>query len=182
MSNPPRRIPPRPALLPLTYARPAPRMSRRSRRESLGRLSWPHSGVRSHHIERVELDAATDPAGLIGGDEGRARAKEWVDDDVATIGEVEERVLEHRGRLDGRMVLEARRASEPSDEAPGYVQTFERQRPRLPSSTLLTWGADPFLNSGRQFVLRAIEAAHAGVGLRPDDEIEGNRPSFAAAE
>ena len=33
--------------------------------------------------------------------------EEWVDDDVAAIAEVEEGVLEHGGRLDGRMVLEA---------------------------------------------------------------------------
>ena len=31
-------------------------------------------------------------------------------------------------------------------------------------------------------MLRAVEAAHAGVGLRPDDEIQGTRPRFAAAE
>ena len=42
-----------------------------------------------------------------------------------------------------------RRASEPSDEAPGQVHTFERQRPLLPSSTLLTCEAEPFLNNGR---------------------------------
>jgi hypothetical protein len=58
-------------------------------------------------VERVELDPATDAAGLVGSDEGRARAEEWVDDNVAAIGEVEERVLENGGRLDGRMVLEA---------------------------------------------------------------------------
>ena len=48
-----------------------------------------------------------DVADLVGGYEGRARAEEWVDDDVAAIGEVEERVREHRGRLGGRVALKA---------------------------------------------------------------------------
>ena len=58
-------------------------------------------------IERVQVDTPADVADLVGGYEGRARAEEWVDDDVAAIGEVEERVREHRGRLGGRVVLKA---------------------------------------------------------------------------
>ena len=58
-------------------------------------------------IERIELDAAANAASLLGGDEGRARAEERVDDDVAPVGQVQQRVLDHRGRLDGRMVLKA---------------------------------------------------------------------------
>ena len=44
-------------------------------------------------IERVEFDPATDAASGLGGDEDRAGAKEWVDDKIAAIAEVEERVL-----------------------------------------------------------------------------------------
>ena len=58
-------------------------------------------------IERVQIDTPADVADLVGGYEGRARAEEWVDDDVAAIGEVEESVREHRGRLGGRVVLKA---------------------------------------------------------------------------
>ena len=46
-------------------------------------------------IERVELDAATDAAGRLGGDEGRAGAEERVDDSAAAVGEVEKSILEH---------------------------------------------------------------------------------------
>lgn len=42
-------------------------------------------------VERIELDAATDTADLVGGNQGRPGAKERVNDDVATIGEIEER-------------------------------------------------------------------------------------------
>ena len=45
-------------------------------------------------------------------------------------------------------IPEATAEARASDEAPGYVQTFERQRPRLPSSILLTCEAEPFRNRG----------------------------------
>ena len=56
----------------------------------------------------VQVDTPADVADLVGGYEGRARAEGWVDDAVAAIGEVEERVREHRGRLGGRVVLQGR--------------------------------------------------------------------------
>ena len=103
----PRRIQPRPALLPFPYERPAPGSFSgldQNRLVARGGLI----AARNHvDVERVELDPATDAAGSLGGDEGRAGAEEWVDDDVAAIGEVEERVLEHGGGLDGRMVFES---------------------------------------------------------------------------
>ena len=78
---------------------------------------------------------------------GRARAdEERVDDDVAPVGQVQQRVLDHRGRLDGRMVLD--RGGRRSQARRRRDSPFERQRPRLPSSTLLTCGAEPFLNTG----------------------------------
>jgi hypothetical protein len=71
-------------------------------------------------VERVEFGPATDATGcFLGGDEGRAGAKERVNDDVAAIGEVEKGVLENGGWFDGLVALRPRRASEPSDEAPG---------------------------------------------------------------
>ena len=67
--------------------------------------------------KRIELDAAADPACLLGGDEGRAGTKERVDDDIAAMGEGEERVLEHRGRLDCRMASAAESAFVAGDAA-----------------------------------------------------------------
>jgi len=45
-------------------------------------------------VERIHLDAAADPTGRLGGDEGRARAEEGVEHDLAAVGEVEESVFE----------------------------------------------------------------------------------------
>jgi hypothetical protein len=50
--------------------------------------------VASHNhidVERIQLDAATNAPGLLGGDESRAGAEERVDDDAAAIGKVEKR-------------------------------------------------------------------------------------------
>ena len=65
-----------------------------SRREPAGCRSRPQSAARSHRqIHRRRADRARDAAagatGLIGGAEGRARAKERVDDDAAAVGEIE---------------------------------------------------------------------------------------------
>jgi hypothetical protein len=56
-------------------------------------------------VQRIEFDASAHTLGLLGGNESRAGAEKWINDDIAAIGEVEERVLEHGGRLDGRVVL-----------------------------------------------------------------------------
>jgi hypothetical protein len=105
-SKAPRWIQSRPALLPFPYERPALGRFLRCRPKppiACRRLVAPYDHV---NVERVELDPATDAASGLGGDEGRAGAEERVNDDVATIGKVEERVLEHGGWLDGRVILE----------------------------------------------------------------------------
>jgi hypothetical protein len=42
-------------------------------------------------------------------------------------------------------------------------------------------GQIPFLEQRQELVLRAIETAHAGVVLRPDNEVEGFKARFEAA-
>ena len=66
-------------------------------------------------------------ADLVGGYEGRSRAEEWVDDDVAAIGEVED-----RSRLGGRGVLKAAAGGPRPDFWP---EGLSRQRAE-PSPTL----------------------------------------------
>jgi hypothetical protein len=75
-------------------ARQYPQTSRPSEQGLLGRggLITPDDHV---DIERVEFDAAADATGLVGGDEGRARAQKWVQHDVAAVGEIEKSILEH---------------------------------------------------------------------------------------
>ena len=63
-------------------------------------LKAPHDHI---DVERIELDAAADATGLVGRDEGRARAKERVDDDVAAVGEIEKGVLAYMLKLRDRV-------------------------------------------------------------------------------
>ena len=123
-------------------------------------------------IERIEFDAATDSAGLMGGHECRSGTQEGIDDDVAPVAKVQKGVFEHRGRLDRRVVLKAAAGV-------GAKRRSARIRPdvRAPAPPLaeldivdVRGGAVP--EQGQQLVLGAVEAAHSGVGLRPHDKIE----------
>jgi hypothetical protein len=51
-------------------------------------------------VEWIELEAAAASASLFAGDERRSRTEEWVDDDVAAFGHIEERIFQHGNRLD----------------------------------------------------------------------------------
>ena len=42
-------------------------------------------------------------------------------------------------------------------------------------------GRSPFLEQRQEFMLGAVETAHACVGLRPDDEIQGDQAEFSSS-
>jgi hypothetical protein len=52
-----------------------------------------HRNSRRFWWKQVDLNAPTNALGLLGGEEGGARAEEWVDDGVAPVGEVEKRIF-----------------------------------------------------------------------------------------
>ena len=54
-------------------------------------------------IEAIEFQPIVAPAGALGGDYRRAAAEKSVEDDVAARRAVEDRVGDHRHRLDGGM-------------------------------------------------------------------------------
>ena len=92
-------------------------------------------------IERIEFEPAANAAGFLSCNEGRPGAEERVNDNVAPVRDVEQRVLKEGGWLYRRMILEASPCVGPKRRGSGISQTFERQRPRFPSSTLLICGA-----------------------------------------
>src|SRR5205823_14853809 len=57
-------------------------------------------------IQRVELEAAAASASAFGSDERRSRTEEWVEDDVAAFGHIEQRVFQHGNGLDRGVMLE----------------------------------------------------------------------------
>jgi hypothetical protein len=56
-------------------------------------------------VKWIELDAAAYPPGFLGGDQGRPRAKEGIENNLATVRQVDQRVLQHCGWFHSRMIL-----------------------------------------------------------------------------
>ena len=56
-------------------------------------------------VERIEFDAVAHPPGILGGDQGRSRAEEGVENNFATVCQVDQRVLQHCGWFHSRMIL-----------------------------------------------------------------------------
>jgi Recombinase len=150
--------------------------------EDRGLAACPLVAADNHvDMKRIKFDPATGPASGLCGDEGRAGAEEWVDDQIVAIGEVEERVLEHGARLDGRMVLEAASGVGPERRGARIGPDV-----RAPATTFVEFDVvdvrhSPFLEQRQEFMLGAVETAHADVGLRPDDEIQGDQAEFRSS-
>src|SRR5215467_12453249 len=56
-------------------------------------------------VEWIELDAAAHPPGILGSDQGRPRAEEGVQNNLAAVCQVDQRVLQHCGWFHSRMIL-----------------------------------------------------------------------------
>jgi hypothetical protein len=50
-------------------------------------------------VEWIELDAAAHPPGILGGDKSRPGAEEGVENNFATVCQVDQRILQHCGRF-----------------------------------------------------------------------------------
>jgi hypothetical protein len=70
-------------------------------------------------VERIEFDPAADAASPVGGDESRTGTEERVKDHVVALGDVRRASSSMAVGLTVGWSLRPRRASEPSDEAPG---------------------------------------------------------------
>jgi hypothetical protein len=85
----------------------------------------------------------------------------------------QQRVLEHRGRLDGRMVLEATAGVGAERGGAGIGPDVRAPAPAFAELDVVDVRGGTVLEHRQQLVLGPVEAAHAGVGLRPDYQIEG---------
>ena len=57
-------------------------------------------------VEWIELDTAAHPPGILGSHKCRPRAEEGVENNLATVREIDQRILQHCGRFHRRMILE----------------------------------------------------------------------------
>src|SRR5450759_4684687 len=63
------------------------------------------TGAPSEPEDTPPEPSAAASASLFGSEECRSRTEEWVEDDVAAFGDIEQRVFQHGNRLDGGVVL-----------------------------------------------------------------------------
>ena len=56
-------------------------------------------------VEWIELYAAAHPPGIFGSDQGRPRAEKGIQNDLATVCQIDQRVLQHCGWFHSRMIL-----------------------------------------------------------------------------
>ncbi len=129
-------------------------------------------------VEWIEFDATADAASPVCGDEGRTGTEERVKDDVIAFGDVEDGVLEHGGRLDGRMVLETAACVGAERRGAGIGPEVRAPAAAFAEFDVVDVRRGPLLEQRQKLMLRAIEAAHASVGLRPDNEIQGDEVEF----
>jgi hypothetical protein len=114
-------------------------------------------------IKRVELDAKTAAPSPLGSDQRRARAGKGIENDAFTARAVAYRVCNHRHRFHGGVKLEIRAAIPEAVDA--------RIGPDIRAVAAVFAEFDvvgvrcvPGLEDANEFVLRAIERPHAGVG------------------
>ena len=66
------------------------------------RLITPNDDI---DLEWIELNAAAHPTGILGGDQGRPGVEEGIENNLTTVCQVDQRILQHCGWFHSRMVL-----------------------------------------------------------------------------
>src|SRR5262245_26812390 len=120
---------------------------------------------RQVHIERVHLEHASDPASLLCGENRRAGAAEWVENDAIAPAAVADQIADER-----LVNIEFTVTSCIQAIYPGVIQDIGPM-PAIAASEILDVRAGAVLENGDQLVFRAIKAALAKVTLVPDQKI-----------
>ena len=115
--------------------------------------------------------AVAPAAGALGGDQRRARAAEGVEDEPLALRAVENGVGDERDRLHGRVHGEVvvTRGAEGVDA--GIGPDVRAVAAVLAELDVVDVRRVARLEDEDQLVLRAVERAHAAIGLRPDAEV-----------
>lgn len=122
-------------------------------------------------VDRVELDQARLPVGPFAGDKSRAAAAKAVEDEITAAGAVPDRVGYERDRLDrgvhGKLI-------EPicaEHIRPGIGPDIAAVTSMLSELDIVNVLAAAVLPDKDQFVLAAVERAHAAIGFSPNDKV-----------
>src|SRR5438270_9062145 len=114
-------------------------------------------------IERIELQAMTDPAGALGGDQRRAAAEKGVEHNLTAAGTIPQCIGYQRHRLDRRMqrkkvAFGARPAERVGSGVAPHIAAVTTIKPEL-NMVLVRLAA--VLEDEHELVLAAVEGTHA---------------------
>jgi hypothetical protein len=112
-------------------------------------------------------------AGALGGDHRRTTAEKGIKHDVAASRAVEDRVGDHRHRLDGRVQRReiALLAAAGKGIAPRIVPHIAAVAAELAELDIIAMPMAAVFEDEDQLVLAAVERAHPGIVLDPDTEV-----------
>ena len=100
-------------------------------------------------IQGIQLHRVADAAGGLGGDQGRTRAEEGINHDVAPVGDVNPRVLKQDGRLDRRMIFEPSSGVGAKGRGSRISPDVRAPAPAFSEFDVVDMWGEPFLNRGR---------------------------------
>ena len=120
-------------------------------------------------VARIELKPSGPPASQLGSDHRRAAAEEGIEDQAIALRAILDGIGDERHRLDGRMHGERFVASCAEAVDAWIGPDVGAVASVLAELEVVDMRCRSDLEDGDEFVLRAVEGAHAGVGLGPDD-------------
>src|SRR5262249_8651827 len=116
-------------------------------------------------------DPMTKSSGLLSCDQGGATTSKDVENDATALGAIEDRVgyqsYRFNGRVHGKFGISIAAKGVEACVVPDIASVSTKA---TQFNVVDMWGA-ALLEHEDQFMLRAVKASHASVGLRPDTEV-----------
>ena len=159
-----------PGLMPRSRARSSKVLSafRVSRREIVDFHEPPDDRV---DVVRINLDAVSTSPGLFGSDQRGAAAGEGVQNDPAAVRAIEDGVGDERDRFDRRMHGKLGVPLLAEGVHAGIGPDIGAVASEAAQFDIVDVAGSAVFEHEDQFVLGAVEATHAGIGLGPDAEV-----------
>src|SRR4029077_18096825 len=113
-------------------------------------------------VLRIKIHPVPTSPRLLGGKDGRAAATEGVHDNTAALRDVEDRVRDHRDRLDGGMIIETPRSTAHLKGVHArIVPDIRPVTPELPELHVVEPGGAVSAEDEHEIVLGTIKRSHA---------------------
>jgi len=122
-------------------------------------------------ISRIDFDAARSAPRPFSRDHGCSRSHKRVQDNAIAARAVFDRISHQRDRFDGRVHGKFLKPPGARGADPGILPDIRATAAILAEFKVIDVGARTGFPDKDEFVLAAVEAAHAGIGLGPDAQV-----------